>query len=95
MNRRSKLFILLLAATLLFCLFAPTALAASANCCEVTIGGVRNYTEAFNMLPLVNDLRDSTPVNEKALDVNGDDRTDILDIIRLIRWLADKSISLK
>lgn len=68
MNRRNKLFVILLTTALLFCFFTQTALAASANCCEVAVGGVENYTEAFDVLTLVNELRESLGVQALTMD---------------------------
>ena len=65
-TRRLLLTVLLL--ILLFCLAAPGASAASADCCEVAIGGTENYTEAFDVLTLVNELRESLGVQTLTMD---------------------------
>lgn len=68
MNKRNKLVFIFLATTLLFCLFAPAALAVSDGCCEITVGGIEDYTEAFGVLSLVNELRESLGVQPLVMD---------------------------
>lgn len=63
-----KLLSLLLLTALLLTAAAPSALAASGDCCEVAISGVENYTEAFDVLTLVNELRASVGVQALTMD---------------------------
>lgn len=68
MNVFKKTLPLILVFAMLFALAAPGASAVSEDCCEMLLVGQENYTEAFEVLTLVNELRASLGIQQLVMD---------------------------